>query len=130
MGDGKSTLAQTPPFRLEPLLEVPRGGKQVHDLALTHHHHRVREIDRERLPKPAGNPPRRQPGPPTRRSATRRCSRGCSTSSDSTPHTLPVTPSGVGPRLSSPSLLAPVRWSLLPLPACGEGATPGGVCCS
>jgi hypothetical protein len=52
MGDGKSTVAQTPPFRLEPLLEVLRGGKQVHDLALTHHHHRVREIDRERLPKP------------------------------------------------------------------------------
>src|SRR5256886_844180 len=34
-------------------MEVRGGGKEVHGLALAHHHHRVGEVDCQRLTKPA-----------------------------------------------------------------------------
>lgn len=53
MRDGKGTVAQPTLFCLQPTAEVRRVGEQVDRLAFPHHHHRVREIDREHLPQPA-----------------------------------------------------------------------------
>jgi pimeloyl-ACP methyl ester carboxylesterase len=56
-GDGEATVPEALPFGAEPLPEIIWGSEQVYFLAPPHDHHRVREIDRQRLTEPAEDGP-------------------------------------------------------------------------
>jgi hypothetical protein len=57
VGDREVAFTQAVPLDPEPPTEIVRGNEKVDDLVFTHHHHRICEIDREGLAKPAKDRP-------------------------------------------------------------------------
>jgi hypothetical protein len=52
VANGEGAIPQACLFCLKPSMKVRGRGKEVQGLALAEHHHRVGEVDRERLTKP------------------------------------------------------------------------------